>query len=153
MGTFTHLLKGDSRLKRIVIGIRMKKNPELQFSGYALVNELGSPMFSFFCTEKFPIDEELIVNLTVSGTDLEYVIAMSHLHEQISSGRIMNAVPTEEEPFPVRKFYRCFAKILKNPLMEQPAPQPLQAVPDVVSAPVTDAPADETTHVDEVKAA
>jgi hypothetical protein len=25
----------------------------------------------------------------------------------------MNALPTEENPFPARKFYRCFSKVLE----------------------------------------
>jgi hypothetical protein len=104
---------GDRRLKRVALKISTKFKPDRCFSGYALVNELNGPLFTFFCTEKFALDEELEVQLHFGGHDLTYKIHMSHLHEQISSGRIMNALPTEENPFPARKFYRCFAKVLE----------------------------------------
>ncbi len=113
---------GDRRLKRVALKIASKLKPERGFSGYALVNELSGPMFTFFCTEKFALDEELEIKLHFGGHDLTYKILMSHLHEQISSGRIMNALPTEENPFPARKFYRCFAKVLE-----------LQGMDDVVN--------------------
>ena len=143
INSISHLLKGERRLKRINLAIRMKKNPEHLATGYALINELGSPLFSFFCTEKYAVDEELILDLTVWGKALQYEVTMSHLHEQISSGRIMSALPSDDEPFPVRKFYRCFAKIVVNPL-EKTTPEstetpvtetvvgaPLEVVPDL----------------------
>ncbi len=111
--SIAHLFMGDRRLKRVSLKISTSTKPDRIFNGYALVNELNGPMFTFFCTEKFPLDEELEVKLHFGGHDLTYRIHMSHLHEQISSGRIMNALPTEENPFPARKFYRCFAKVLE----------------------------------------
>lgn len=104
---------GDRRLKRVALKISTKLKPDRTFNGYALVNELSGNLFTFFCTEKFALDEELEVQLHFGGHDLTYRILMSHLHEQISSGRIMNALPSEQNPFPARKFYRCFAKILE----------------------------------------
>ena len=83
------------------------------------MNELSEKMFSFFCTEKFSIDEELEIQVRFSGHDLTYRVTMSHLHEQISSGRIMNALPSEDNPFPARKFYRCFSKVLELKGMER----------------------------------
>lgn len=118
---------GDRRLKRVALKISLKNQPDRNVNGYALVNELSGPMFTFFCTEKFALDEELEVKLHFGGHDLTYKILMSHLHEQISSGRIMNAVPTEENPFPARKFYRCFAKVLELKDMEGSPDQEIPA--------------------------
>lgn len=100
-------------MKRVALKISTKLKPDRTFNGYALVNELSGNLFTFFCTEKFALDEELEVQLHFGGHDLTYRILMSHLHEQISSGRIMNALPSEQNPFPARKFYRCFAKVLE----------------------------------------
>lgn len=128
----THLLKGEFFLKRIVAQVRLKKDPSQTFLGYVLIKELGHSLFTFFCTEKFAIDEPLLVNFVLQGKEQEYEVTMSHMNEQISSGRIMRAVPTEADPFPLRKFYRCYAKIVRDPSMEQTAPT-LQAVPDLVA--------------------
>ncbi len=119
---------GDRRLKRVALKISTKLKPDRTFNGYALVNELSGNLFTFFCTEKFALDEELEVQLHFGGHDLTYRILMSHLHEQISSGRIMNALPSEQNPFPARKFYRCFAKILELQGMDgvEPGTETLQ---------------------------
>ena len=117
--SIAHLFMGDSRLKRVAVKIKAPKLGDREFTGHALVNELNEKMFSFFCTEKFSIDEELEVQVRFSGHDLTYRVTMSHLHEQISSGRIMNALPSEENPFPARKFYRCFSKVLELKGMEK----------------------------------
>ena len=119
---------GDRRLKRVALKITTKLKPDRTFNGYALVNELSGNLFTFFCTEKFALDEELEVQLHFGGHDLTYKILMSHLHEQISSGRIMNALPSEQNPFPARKFYRCFAKILELQGMDgvEPGTETLQ---------------------------
>ena len=109
-------------MKRVALKITSKFNPERTYGGYALVNELAGTMFTFFCTEKFALDEELQVQLHFGGHDLTYRILMSHLHEQISSGRIMNSLPTAENPFPARKFYRCFAKVLELQGMDGETP-------------------------------
>ncbi len=119
---------GDRRLKRVALKISTKLKPDRTFNGYALVNELSGNLFTFFCTEKFALDEELEVQLHFGGHDLTYRILMSHLHEQISSGRIMNALPSEQNPFPARKFYRCFAKVLELQGMDgvEPGTETLQ---------------------------
>jgi hypothetical protein len=117
--SIAHLFTGDSRLKRVAVKIKAPKLGDREFSGHALVNELSEKMFSFFCTEKFSIDEELEIQMRFSGHDLTYRVTMSHLHEQISSGRIMNALPSEDNPFPARKFYRCFSKVLELKGMER----------------------------------
>jgi len=116
--SIAHLFMGDSRLKRVAVKIIAPKLGDREFTGHALVNELSEKMFSFFCTEKFSIDEEHEIQMRFSGHDLTYRVTMSHLHEQISSGRIMNALPSEENPFPARKFYRCFSKVLELKGME-----------------------------------
>lgn len=108
------LAHGDKRLKRVALNIKRSIDPERAFPGYALVNELNEKMFYFFCTDKFKIDEELMVYFNVAGQDLELQVVVSSLHEQISSGRIMTSVPSAENPFPARKFYRCFAKVLAH---------------------------------------
>jgi len=117
--SIAHLFMGDSRLKRVALRIRTPKVPDREFTGYALVNELNEKVFSFFCTEKFSIEDELEIEMKFSGHDLCYRVTMSHLHEQISSGRIMNALPSPENPFPARKFYRCFSKVLEMKGMEK----------------------------------
>jgi hypothetical protein len=117
--SIAHLFTGDSRLKRVAVKIKAPKLGDREFTGHALVNELSEKMFSFFCTEKFSIDEELEIQVRFSGHDLTYRVTMSHLHEQISSGRIMNALPSEDNPFPARKFYRCFSKVLELKGMER----------------------------------
>jgi hypothetical protein len=126
--SIAHLFMGDRRLKRVALKISTKLKPDRTFNGYALVNELSGNLFTFFCTEKFALDEELEVQLHFGGHDLTYRILMSHLHEQISSGRIMNALPSEQNPFPARKFYRCFAKVLELQGMDgvEPGTETLQ---------------------------
>ena len=149
--TLTRLYKGDPRLKRVEVSIISKKHPETALNGYALVTELNETMLSFFSTQKFKIDEELILKVQVNSDDLEFRLKMSHLHEQISSGRVMTALPTEENPFPARKFYRCFAKVIElkrngiypqadsHALANGESPAPLQVVPDEVTASATEA--------------
>jgi hypothetical protein len=117
--SIAHLFMGDSRLKRVALKIRVPKRPGHESSGYALINELNEKIFSFFCAEKFPIDEELEIEMKFSGHELTYRVVMTHLHEQISSGRIMTGLPTEENPFPARKYYRCFSNVLELKGMEK----------------------------------
>jgi hypothetical protein len=117
--SIAHLFMGDSRLKRVALMIIAPKRGNSEFAGYALVNELNEKVFSFFCTDKFTIDEELEIKMRFGGHNLTYKVLMSHLHEQISSGRIMTDVPTEENPFPARKFYRCFSKVVELQGMEK----------------------------------
>ena len=147
-------------MKRIATQIQLKKHPEYQSSGYVLVNELGGAMLSFFSTEKFPMEEEMTLTFMLGGKEQAYEVVMSHLHEQISSGRIMTSIPSENNPFPVRKFYRCYAKVSKYPSQEVApdetttetlSPVPLQAVPDLPE--VVEQPAAETLPEVEVKAA
>ncbi|MBU6154014.1 MAG: hypothetical protein KGP28_06905 [Bdellovibrionales bacterium] len=128
--SIAHLFTGDRRLKRVAVKIKAPKLGDREHPGYALLNELSENMFSFFCTEKFSIDEELEIQVKFSGHDLTYRVTMSHLHEEISSGRIMNALPSENNPFPARKFYRCFSKVLELKGMEKtPADSEAQTQP------------------------
>ena len=117
--SIAHLFMGDSRLKRVALKIRIPRRGNHECSGYALINELNEKVFSFLCTEKFTIDEELEIEMKFSGHDLTYRVLMTHLHEQISSGRIMNDLPSEGNPFPARKFYRCFSKVIELKGMEK----------------------------------
>ena len=105
--------KGDRRLKRVALKIQSKMHPEEVLTGYALMTELNGEMLSFFSTRKFLIDEHILIHMKLGDDELDFQLQMSHLHEQISSGRIMTSIPTEEHPFPARKFYRCFAKVLE----------------------------------------
>jgi hypothetical protein len=141
--SIAHLFMGDSRLKRVALKIRAPKRGGLEYAGYALVNELNEKVFSFFCTDKFTIDEELEIEMNFSGNNLTYKVHMSHLHEQISSGRIMTDVPTDANPFPARKFYRCFANVLElkgmeKGLSEESATASVTPITDSASAPQTD---------------
>ena len=111
-GTSAPLYKGDSRLKRVPLSIRSKKDPHTVLTGYAIMTELNNEIFSFFSTQKFLIDEVLNIQLNVGVDALEFQLSLSHLHEQISSGRIMTAIPNDSDPFPALKFFRCFANII-----------------------------------------
>jgi hypothetical protein len=111
--TLAQLSKGDKRLKRVEVSITTRTRPETKLRGYALVSELNDSMLTFFSTQKFKIDEILIAKMVVDSQELEFQLRMSHMNEQISSGRIMTAIPDEDHPFPALKFYRCFAKIIE----------------------------------------
>lgn len=102
-------------LKRIPITIQSKKNPDHIVAGYALSHEILAKQISFFAPQKFPVDEELTVSFDRNGEKQSSIVTMKHMHEQISSGRIMNALPTEGNPFPARKFYRCYSFVVMDP--------------------------------------
>jgi hypothetical protein len=99
---------GGGHLKRVPITIQYKKNPELKVPGYALSHEILDDQVSFFAAQKFPVDEELIVCYSENGEELCKNVVLRNVHEQISSGRVMIGVPSESDPFPARKFYRCY---------------------------------------------
>jgi len=149
--SIAHLFMGDSRLKRVALKIKAPKRGNLEYSGYALVNELNEKMFSFFCADKFTIDEELEIEMHFSGHNLTYKVLLSHLHEQISSGRIMIAVPTEENPFPARKFYRCFSKVVELKGMEKA--DPVESADASPAAPADSAPPADAEATQEAPAA
>jgi hypothetical protein len=79
--SIAHLFMGDSRLKRVAVKIKALKLGDREVQGYAIMNEMSEKVFSFFCTEKFSIDEELEVQMKFSGHDLTYRVSMSHLQE------------------------------------------------------------------------
>lgn len=80
--------------------------------GYALTHDIQSEQVSFFTAQKFPVDEELIITYNLNGNEMQSMnVVLRQMHEQISSGRVMNALPTEENPFPARKFYRCYTSV------------------------------------------
>lgn len=98
-------------MKRVSLLIQSKKYPGQTFVGYALLHEFNPQRLSFFTAQKFPVDEELEIEVDFFGSKGVMKVRMANLHEQISSGRVMNAIPNEANPFPVRKFYRCYAVI------------------------------------------
>lgn len=108
----TKLIFGGPKLKRVSVTIQYKNNPENVVSGYALSHEILPEQVSFFAAQKFPVDEELTVTYQLRGEKKSYDVRMTNIHEQISSGRIMTAVPTEDNPFPARKFYRCYTSVI-----------------------------------------
>lgn len=108
----TTLIFEGPQLKRVSVTIQYKNHPENLVSGYALSHEILPGQVSFFAAQKFPVDEELTVFYQLKGEKKSVDVRMKHMHEQISSGRIMNALPTEQNPFPARKFYRCYTTAL-----------------------------------------
>ncbi len=84
----------------------------MKVPGYALSHEILPDHLSFFAAQKFPVDEELIVYFSENGEEKNMNVILRNMHEQISSGRVMTAVPSEEDPFPARKFYRCYTTVL-----------------------------------------
>ncbi|MBC7397048.1 MAG: hypothetical protein H7333_06360 [Bdellovibrionales bacterium] len=99
-------------MKRVNLHIISKNQPGTVYTGYAVVGELNNETLAFFCTEKFNVDDELQVTFTVGKESYQYPVVLFNLHEQMSSGRIMTSLPTEANPFPARKFYRCFARVM-----------------------------------------
>lgn len=120
-----HPIGRNQHLKRVSLLIQSKKYPGQTFVGYALLHEFNPKRLSFFSAQKFPVDDELEVEVDYFGTRAQLKGLMASIHEQISSGRVMNAVPDAENPFPVRKFYRCYAVItaLKGLLPGMAAPE------------------------------
>ncbi len=105
---------GGSHLKRVPITIQHKNKPDMRVSGYALSHEILPDHLSFFATQKFQVDEELVVFFNENGAEQSMNVILRNMHEQISSGRVMIAVPSEEDPFPTRKFYRCYTTVLSS---------------------------------------
>ena len=134
-------LFGGSHLKRVSISIQSKNDPENVVIGYALSHEILSNQVSFFAAQKFPVEEELIITYYLNGEKKSLTVMMKHMHEQISSGRIMNAVPSEDNPFPARKFYRCYSSVVAKMAAvitsteEEKQPQPIAAAEIVEEAP------------------
>lgn len=128
------ILMGGHRLKRVPITIQYKNNPDFVVSGYALSHEILPNQVSFFATQKFPMEEELTVSFQVNGEKQSLTVLLKHMHEQISSGRIMNSIPSEENPFPARKFYRCYTQAVGA--VAAAKTEETQAPADAVAAPV-----------------
>ncbi len=114
-----HSIKGK-RLKRISLNIRNAKHPEWSATGQAVVQDVGVERFYFFASQKFNLDEEFEITCEYEGERILFLITIDHIHEQISSGKIMSALPTEGLPFPTRKFYRCFAKVKFRKVLSGP---------------------------------
>jgi len=140
-------LFGGAHLKRVSISIQYKNKPENVVIGYALSHEILPGQLSFFAAQKFPVDEELIISFMQNGEKKSYVVMMKHMHEQISSGRIMNSLPNEENPFPARKFYRCYSSVMGAAIIEKPVTaensfseeKPIQASINEMKVATTDA--------------
>lgn len=114
------LLKG-AHLKRIKVFIQTKKNPEKIISGHALTHEVLPNQISFFANQKFAIDEELTVTFDLRGERQTRKVIMKSLHEQISSGKIMNMLPSEANLFPTQKYYRCYTQVKPEIAVAAPA--------------------------------
>lgn len=112
---------GGCRLKRVPITIQFKKNPENMATGYALSHEILPNQVSFFATQKFPVDEELTIFFSLNGEKQSLTVTMKSMNEQISTGRIMNTLPSEAVPCPTRKFYRCYSAVMGAAAAHQPA--------------------------------
>ena len=105
------LVRG-AQLKRVSVTIQYKNHPETLVHGYALIHEILSNQVSFFSTQKLPVDEELLVAFLQNGEKKSVTVMVNHMNEQISSGKIMNALPCDSNPFPARKFYRCYTSVV-----------------------------------------
>ncbi len=97
-------------MKRVSLSIKSRSHPDVLCIGYALTTELTEGLMTFFSTQKFPIDEELEITTHLQGKVKVFHVIMKTLREEISSGKIMNALPDENSPFPARTFYKCYAK-------------------------------------------
>ncbi|MBS1958674.1 MAG: hypothetical protein JST80_04300 [Bdellovibrionales bacterium] len=91
--------------------IHSKKYPNQDFIGYALLHELDPKRLSFFSSQKFPVDDELTVDVDYFGQKARFKILVTGIHEQISSGRVMNSIPSEDNPSTIRKFYRSYGSV------------------------------------------
>ncbi len=132
---------GGSHLKRVPITIQYKNKPEMKVPGYALSHEILPDHLSFFAAQKFPVDEELVVYFSENGEEKNMNVILRNMHEQISSGRVMTAVPSEEDPFPARKFYRCYTTVLnavENAGSETEAEPQMETAPEAAAEPVAD---------------
>jgi len=137
-------------MKRIALSIQSEKHPDTIFLGYALSNEVTDGALNFFSSMKFQPDEKLEIKIAQGAEPATYRVSMTHLHEQISSGKIMNTIPDEEHPYPARTFYRCYAKVLEKISAETtpetetaPAAPTSEAAPQEAAAPAA-TPSDET---------
>lgn len=125
--------------------------------GYSLLHEFHPKRLAFFTDHKFPVDEVLEVEVNYFGTISKLRVLMVNVHEHISSSRVMTQLPSESEPCPIRKFYRCYADVqalegvlpgvntstdagpisMASAAVETPAPeagQPAEAAPAVAEA-------------------
>ena len=98
-------------MKRVAVSIKSAKHPEVPILAYSLIPELGAKQVGFFSTQKFAVDEKLELTTQVRGETIVYEVIMFTTNERISSGRVMNALPTEEKPFSACTFYKCYAKV------------------------------------------
>jgi hypothetical protein len=146
------------RMKRLSLVIETSNPPDTT-AGYIVYNEIGQENLAFFANHSFQPDTALTLTYEPTpGDEQKIQVQITHVHEQLAPGRIMQTLPTEENPFPSRKFYRCFANRVK-------AAVHLSVVPDEVSGdataatPTIDAPTGEAVTelpvaaVDEAQAA
>jgi len=107
----SHPVARGQHLKRVSLLIHSKTYPNQDFIGYALLHEFDRKRLSFFTAQKFPVDDELTFDVDYFGQKAHFKLLVTGIHEQISSGRIMNVVPNDENPFHVRKFYRTYGSV------------------------------------------
>jgi len=128
-------------MKRIALSIQSEKHPDMIFLGYALSDEVTDEALNFFASMKFHPDEKLEIKIAQGAEPATYRVSMTRLHEQISSGKIMNTIPDEEHPYPARTFYRCYAKVLEK-ISAETTPETVSEAEAVPAAPTAEAPAD-----------
>ena len=106
-----HPVSRGQHLKRVSLLIHSKKYPNQDYIGYALLHEFDPKRLSFFSSQKFPVDDELVIDVDYFGQKAHFKVLVTGIHEQISSGRVMNAIPSEDNPSTVRKFYRSYGSV------------------------------------------
>lgn len=99
-------------MRRIKVTLQSKNNPNLVVLGQALAQDLEGQLVSFFTAQKLPLDEEFTLTYSFENELKTLNVKLLNLNEQVSSGRVMNSVPGNEQPFPVQKFYRCYTRNL-----------------------------------------
>jgi hypothetical protein len=129
----------ETNMKRVTLTIHSEKQPDVIYMAYALSNEVNDASLNFFSTVKFQPEEELEIRVDYGQEPVRYHVVMTHLHEQISSGKIMTSIPDEAHPYPGRTFYRCFTKVKEKvagmtPVEEVPAETPATEAPEVKAA-------------------
>lgn len=101
-------------MKRVTISVQSITHPEVSVMGYALPSELKNELLQFYTTLKLPLEDELQVTVHYHGSVTQFRARMRTLNEQISSGRVMSDTPSEENPLPIRTFYKCYATVISK---------------------------------------
>ncbi len=112
--------KPSSRLfvimKRITLEITTDRPGSEKTIGYLVVSDVKETSIRFFAPRKFPIEETLTM-ISLEKDPIQYKAVVTACAEEISSGKIMQTLPEEGQPFPARTFVRILAQIIeKKPL-------------------------------------